>query len=153
MGFLFTNTIIEVYTLGNKIEDSLIAAGWAGFSEADMDQLARRTELSDEQKRDVYLNKTAAEELCLEYIRKNLKLDSGNRPTGESYIPCKNEPVEILEITVLNPDDLPGICSKGASIGRTTIHIVVRIPVDVAFLGRRHLEKHVDVDVKAFYKN
>lgn len=152
-GFLFVETIIEINTVGNRVQDSLTAAGWAGFSKIDMDKLAKRRDMCNEEQRDVYIIKDKAIDEVTNYIKMNLNLDASLHATSDSFIKNTSNPVIIDEIEVYNPDDLPATCSRGATFNRTTIHIVVRIPMDIKFLGFRYLEKHVDVDAKSFYKN
>jgi hypothetical protein len=135
------------------VEDSLIAAGWTGFSKADLDKLAERIDVVDEELRDIYLNKPEARDIVLEYIKMNLKLDAAFYPREESYICNKDNPVIVREIEIYNPDELPAVCSKGVTFERTTIHLLVSIPVDVKWLGFKYLDKHVDIDVKSFFKN
>lgn len=153
IGFTFTTTVIEIQALGNRVEDSLIAAGWAGFSCLDLDKLAERVYLDNEELRDIYTDKDQAAETVISYIRENLSLDTSLYPKDESYIQVKSKPVILDELTVFNPDDLPALCSRGTSLQRTTIHIAVSIPVEVKWLGLRYIEKHVDVDVKSFFKS
>ncbi len=152
-GYLFVTTTIEIYTLGNRIEDSLIAAGWAGFSRIDFEKMAERLDIDDEENRHIYIVKGEAEGVVRSYILENLKLDTTLYPTAESYIPNKDHPVLIDEITIYNPDELPVSCSRGVNLERTTIHIVCRIPIEIKWLGFRYLEKHVDVDIKSMYRD
>lgn len=151
--FIFLSTILEIFTLGNKVQDSLVAAGWAGFYHIDLDRLAKRRDIDDEEERDVYLFEDDAKEEVMNYIQKNLKLNAFLYPTPESYIVHNSHPVIIDELEVYNPDDLPASCSRGVTFNRTTIHIVLRIPVDVKLIGFHYFEKHVDVDTKSFYKD
>lgn len=152
-GITWLTTIIEVYTLGNRVEDSLIAAGWAGFSTIDLDKAAERIDIRDEELRNLYLDKSLTDKIVRDYIRENLKLDAANIPKDESYIEYRTAPVIIEDIEIFNPDDLPASCNRGVDIERTTIHIVVQIPMDIKWLGFSYLEKHVDVDVKSFFKD
>lgn len=152
--FMAVTTDIEVHTLGNRVEDALIASGWAGFSKLDFNELARRKEITSEQSRNITLDKIAARTVVEEYIRENLKLSGSNYPLSDSFIDEKSKPVNIQEITVFNPTDLPAVCSKGTEIRITTIHIVVQIPARIPYLDVIvYFEKHVDVDVATFYKN
>lgn len=152
--FLLTIFLIEissVITLGNRVENSLIGAGWAGFSEMDLEKMAqRKVGLGDPQTREVYLDKVKAENVVRQYICENLKLNINYVSTDESYIPHKTNPVVIDEIRIFNPDDLPTIASNGTSITRTTIHIVVQIPLDIKGIGFVYVKKNVFVDIDSF---
>lgn len=153
IGFTFVTSIIDIHTLGNRVEDSLIASGWTGFSKVDLDKIAERVNISEEEDREIFLEKKAAKDLVIEYIKKNLDLDAAFYPKDESYIPHKYHPVIIDNITIYNPDNIPAVCSEGVDLKRTTICISIRVPVDVKWLGFRYVKKHVDVDIKSFYKN
>lgn len=152
-GFTFVTTIIEVYTLGNRVEDGLIAAGWTAFSKVDMDKLAERVYMVDEELRDVSLDKAEAQKIVLEYIQRNLKLDAAYYPREESYIIHRDHPVVVEELIIYNPEELPATCSRGQTFERSTVHIVVSVPVEMKWLGFRYMEKHVDVDIKSFFKD
>ena len=151
-GYVIVETIIEVYTLGNRVEDSIIAAGWTGLSRVDLDRLAQRVHQDNEQERDIYLDKPAAISLVTTYIKRNLNLDAAFYPQEDSYVLERSVPVIINEITVFNADELPATCSRGVTLERTTIHVVVSIPIRLKWLGLRYIEKHVDVDMKSFYR-
>jgi hypothetical protein len=152
-GLMVVTEVITIHTLGNRVEDSLISAGWTGFSEVDFDKVAKRKDLSDEEDREVFLKKIEAKKKVREYIKENLKLDAALMPKNDSYIIHKSHPVIIDEITIVNPDELPVICNENILLNRTTIHIKVRIPMDVKWVGFRYIPKHVDVDIKSFYKD
>ncbi|MBU5676897.1 hypothetical protein KQI88_10760 [Alkaliphilus sp. MSJ-5] len=152
--FLLTIFFIEinfVIALGNRVENSLIGAGWAGFGELDLERLSERVEgIDDPATREIYLDKVKAEEIVREYIRKNLKLDDNYIPKDDSYITNKSNPVIIDEIRVFNPDDLPIAASNGTLITRTTIQITVQIPMDVKGVGFVYAKKTVFVDIDSF---
>jgi len=152
-GYILVTTVIELHTLGNRVEDSLIASGWAGFEKIDFDEVAKRIYLDSEEGRNIYLNENEARNQVIEFIKENLKLDGAFYPREDSYIPHKAHPIIIDEVTVYNPDDLPSTCSCGTYLSITTIHIDVSIPVDIKWLGFRYIKKHVDVDINSFYLN
>lgn len=148
--FMSIASVTEIYTLGNRIEDGMIAAGWAGFKTMDLDRLAERADMDDEASRYIRLDKTASADAVTEYLKVNLKLDDGLYPLRDSFLPCKDEPVVIKDIRIYNPEDLPATC-KGVYLERTTIHIVIAVPVEIRWLGLGYaVEKRVDVDIKAF---
>jgi len=149
---IFLIEIISIVTLGNRVENSLIGAGWTGFSEIDLDKMAERTEgIDNPETREIYLDKSKATIVVRQYIRENLKLDINYIPTNTSYIPHKVNPVIIDEIRVFNPGELPAV-ENGVNITRTTIKISVQIPMDIKGLGFRYVKKNVFVDLDSFTK-
>lgn len=147
---IFLIEITTIVTLGNRVENSLIGAGWAGFSEIDLSKMSERANgIYDPETREIYLDKTKAELMVKRYIRENLKLDINYVPTNTSYIPHKVNPVIIDEIRIFNPDELP-IVEGEINITRTTIKISVQIPMDIKGLGFRYAKKNVFVDIDSF---
>lgn len=147
---IFLIEISFIITLGNRVENSLIGAGWAGFSEIDLSKMAERINgIDDLENREIYLNKEKAVHVVKRYIRENLKLDINYIPTNSSYIPNKEKPVLIDEIRIFNPDELPAIDNE-VNITRTTIKISVQIPIDIKGLGFRYIKKTVYVDIDSF---
>jgi hypothetical protein len=149
-GFMFLFEVQNIIVLGNRVEDSVIAAGWAGFSEIDLEAMATRRNISDIETRNIYLDKEKARDKVIEYLKKNLKLDNSLYTLPESYIVHKDNPVIIDEITVYNPDELPATLSTGSQVNQTTIHIRVRIPVETSFTGLLYAEKSVPVNTDSF---
>jgi len=146
--FIEINSIIA---LGNRVENSLIGAGWAGFGELDLERLSERIEgIDDAATREIYLDKVRAERIVREYIRENLKLDEDYIPKEDSYITNKSNPVIIDEIRVFNPDELPVAASNGTLITRTTIQITAQIPMDIKGVGFLYAKKTVFVDIDSF---
>lgn len=147
---IFLIEINSIVTLGNRVENSLIGAGWAGFSEIDLEDIGERTDgIDDLEVREIYLNKEKAEKVVRQYIRENLKLDINYIPTDKSYIPYKINPVLIDEIRIFNPDELP-IEVDEVNITRTTIKISVQIPIDIKGVGFKYAPKNVFVDIDSF---
>lgn len=148
-GWIVVSEIRAIYTLGVRLENSLIASGWAGFSELDLLKMGQRININNLESREIYLNKDAAVDTVKKYIKQNLDLDDGFRPLPHSYIKS-SEPIIIEEISVYNPADLPTITSDGIGIDRTTIHIIVVIPKEIKFVGKVNLRKSVPVDIESF---
>lgn len=147
---IFLIEINSIVTLGNRVENSLIGAGWAGFSEIDLEDIGERTDgIDDLEVREIYLNKEKAEKVVRQYIRENLKLDINYIPTNKSYISHKTNPVLIDEIRIFNPDELP-IEVDEVNITRTTIKISVQIPIDIKGVGFKYAPKNVFVDIDSF---
>ncbi|MFA5576307.1 MAG: hypothetical protein WCZ27_09715 [Tissierellaceae bacterium] len=146
---IFLMEISTIITLGNRVENSLIGAGWAGFSTVDLDEIGERKNIDNAEIREIYLDKAKANLLVKQYIRQNLKLDTSYRPTNDSYIVSRDKPVVIDEIRIFNPDELPIIDGK-TNITRTTIKIAVEIPMDIKGLGFRYAKKTVYVDIDTF---
>ena len=139
-----------VIALGNRVENSLIGAGWTGFGEIDLEKISeRKMGLENPETRDIFLNKSEAENTVRKYISENLGLNSEYIPTGISYIPHKTNPVIIDEIRIFNPDDLPAIDNE-ITITRTTIKISVQIPMDIKGVGFVYAPKTVYVDIDSF---
>lgn len=153
VGFMMITATIEINTIGKRVEQALTAAGWAGFSEIDVDELARRAAVPNEEIRDVYLNKNAARSKVQEYIKKNLKLDSSNYPNNESWLTVKDHPVTIKDIIIYNPSQLPATAPDGKEIKNTSVYICVDIPLKIKFTGIVYKEISVVVDSKTFYSN
>lgn len=148
---IFLIEIITIVTLGNRVENSLIGAGWAGFSELDVEVMGERSlGVDDPEDRNITLNKQRAEAVVRQYIIENLKLDSMYYPTDFSYIKHRSSPVIIEEINIFNPIDLPAVLSNGTTITRTTIQIIVQIPIDVKGIGLVYARKNVLVDIDSF---
>lgn len=86
-------------------------------------------------------------------LAKNLKLDSGLKPDGNSVA----EDTVTIESLVCYTDGFPEICPAGKSIVRPTVHSCVIIPVRPALyrqvildiMGKRYIELkvHVDTDI------
>ncbi|WIV11139.1 hypothetical protein [Proteiniborus sp. MB09-C3] len=152
--FVLTIFLIEInsiISLGNRVENSLIGAGWTGFSEMDLEKMSKRKAgLDDPQAREIYLDKVKAVNVVRQYIRENLKLNINYVPTDESYIPHKTNPVIIDEIRIFNPDELPTVASNGTTITRTTIYISIQIPIDIKGIGFVYAKKNVFVDIDSF---
>lgn len=147
---IFLIEITTIVTLGNRVENSLIGAGWAGFSEVDLSKMSERTEgIDNPEIRELYLDKSKSEILVRQYIHENLKLDINYIPTHMSYITNKINPIKIDEIKIFNPDELPTV-ENGVNITRTTIKISTQIPIDIKGLGFRYVKKNVFVDIDSF---
>lgn len=147
---IFLIEIITIVSLGNRVENSLIGAGWAGFSELDIELMGERAGgIDNPEKRDIVLDKIRADLVVRQYIRENLKLDSLNYPTESSYIKHRGSPVIIEEINIYNPNDLP-VVLNGTTVTRTTIQIIVQIPMDVMGMGMIYARKNVLVDIDSF---
>ncbi|KAB3535632.1 hypothetical protein F8154_05740 [Alkaliphilus pronyensis] len=142
--------VISIHSLNLRVENSLIASGWAGFSQLDLATMGERIDLLDSEGRDIYLDKTKAIQVVRDYIKANLNLDDDLVATGSSYIHHRQQPVVIEEITIYNPHDLPAVTSDNIPLKRTTIHIIILVPKDIKFLGTTYLKKSVPVDIKAF---
>ncbi len=151
-GWMAITEVRGIYTLGVRVENSLIAAGWAGFKEIDLLKMATRLNDEDMEEREIFLNKAAAINTVRNYIKENLNLDEGYTPNNESYIHNEN-PVLIENIVIYNPDDLPAINNEGIQLERTTIHMTVLVPKNIKFYGTAYLKKNVYVDIDSFYKN
>ncbi len=148
---IFLIEISSIIALGNRVENSLIGAGWTGFSEMDLEKISeRKAGLDDPQAREIYLDKVKADNVVRQYIRENLKLDINYVPTDKSYIPHKTNPVIIDEIRIFNPDELPTVASNGTTIIRTTIHISIQVPIDIKGIGFVYVKKNVFVDIDSF---
>ena len=80
----------------------------------------------------------------------NLRLGTGLIASPESFIPDKARPVIIEEITIYNPADLPAIASNGKRIDRTTIHVVLEVPLEIRFVGLVYGRMNVFVDIDTF---
>lgn len=147
---VFVIEISTIITLSNRVENSLIAAGWAGFSEIDLNIIGGRiSDINDIESRNISLDKLRAENVVRQYIRENFKLDLNYRPTDLSYIPYKDEPVLVDEIKIYNQDELP-IVDNGTNITKTTIKITVQIPIDIKLVGLKYAKKTVYVDIDTF---
>lgn len=153
LGWMVVIEVRAIYTLGVRVENSLIASGWAGFSQIDLIIMSERLAVDNLENREIYLNKSAARSLVEEYIKVNLKLGDDLRTNLDSYIHHREQPVVIEEITVYNPDDLPAVTTDGIQLNRTTIHIIVLIPKDIKFFGTAYLRKSVPVDIESFLGN
>jgi hypothetical protein len=146
---IFLIEITAIVTLGNRVENSLIASGWAGFSAIDLSIASDRADLGDLESRGLYLDKTKAEVAVRQYIRENLGLDINYIPTALSYIPDKENPVLIDEIKIFNPDELP-VIENGINITRTTIKISIQIPMKIKGIGLKYARKNVLVNIDSF---
>lgn len=145
---IFFIEISTIIILGNRVENSLIGAGWAGFAEVDLERMGERIGgVDDPQTREIWLNKPRAEAIVRDYIRANLQLGAGDIPTSSSYLPVKDTSVIIEEINIFNPDDLPAIVNNGTRLERTTIQIIVQIPMDIKGVGKIYARKNVLVDI------
>lgn len=153
LGWMAVIEVRAIYTLGVRVENSLIASGWAGFSQIDLIKMSERLAVDDLENREIYLNKSAARSLVEEYIKVNLKLGDDLRANLDSYIHHRDQPVVIEAITVYNPDDLPAVTTDGIQLNRSTIHIIVLIPEDIKFFGTAYLRKSVPVDIESFLGN
>ncbi|MBN4062907.1 hypothetical protein JYU21_01815 [Alkaliphilus sp. AH-315-G20] len=129
-----------------RSEIALISAGWAGFSEIELSSTAVSVPILD---RDISLNKVAAENTVREFIIKNLALNANLTAKDTSFI-SDSRPIIIEEITVFNPADLPATASNGSVLNRTTIHMVVQIPIEIAFVGEVYGRMNVFVDIDSF---
>lgn len=149
-GWMVVMEFRAIHTLGERVENSLIASGWAGFSQLDLVKMGERLNLSSQEGRQIYLNKAAASSITRQYIIENLKLEDSLRASLDSYIHHRDQPVIIEEISIYNPDDLPVTTSDGATLERTTIHMIVLIPKDIKLIGTAYLRKSVLVDIDSF---
>jgi len=152
-GWMAILEIREIYSLGVRVENALIASGWAGFSQVDLMKLSERLDIDNLEGRELYLNKAQAQYMVESYIMQNLRLDSGLRALVDSFIQEKQKPVIIEEITIYNPNELPALTSDGIRLTRTTIHIIVLIPKEIKFYGIAYLRKSVPVDIESFLAN
>ena len=141
------NTIVA---LGNRVENSLVGAGWTGFGEINLEKMSeRKLGIEDPETRDIFLNKEEAENTVRKYIRENLNLNNEYVPTIDSYIAHKENPVIIDDIRIINPNELP-VELDGVNITRTTIKISVQIPIDIKGIGFVYVPKNVLVDIDSF---
>ncbi len=145
------NEIIALYSITNKVEGKIIASSWAAFPEVDLDILAKRHNILDEEKRDIYLIKADAESTVRDYIKKNLSLDDAYYAKEDSCITLNTSPVIINDIRVYNPDDVPAITPNGVPINRTSIYISIEFPIHINYVGDCYKKIEVVVDTKTFY--
>lgn len=143
--------IIDLYTLTNRVQGYMTNAAWAGFSVPDLDKLASRTTLSDEESRNTYLDKVQADEKIRDAIKENLKLDNDYYPTEESFIKLKGYPVIVEELIVYNPDDLPDTAPNGKHLTETSVYIKICFPMHIKLVGDVYKEVESIVDTKTFY--
>lgn len=150
-GFVLLVDIITLYSATNRVQDSITSAAWSGFTEVDLDQIARRHLITNEELRDTYLDKTKSNEKIKETIKENLKLDHSYYPEEESYLNLKSYPVKIEEMIIYNPNELPATAPNGKDITRTSVYIRLKFPIKLNFLGNAYKEVEVIVDTKTFY--
>lgn len=151
--FMFLLDIVTAMTLGNRVEDKMIASGWAGFSEMDLKKMSQRKNISNKENRESYLDKSDSKNVVIHYLKKNLKLNDDFTAREESFITVKNKPILIDEITIYNPDDLPTASSEGEPLKYTTIHMILEIPVKTNVAGIQYARKSVYVDEDSFLTN
>ncbi len=152
-GWMAILEIRDIYSLGVRVENALIASGWAGLSQVDLMKMGERLDVDDLEGRELYLNKAQAQYIVESYILQNLRLDSGLRALPDSFIQDKQQPVIIEEIIIYNPNELPALTSDGIRLTRTTIHIIALIPKEIKFYGPAYLRKSVPVDIESFLAN
>ncbi len=152
-GWMIIMEVRDIYSLGVRVENALIASGWAGFSQVDLMKMSERVDIDILEGRELYLNKAQAQYIVESYIMQNLRLDTGFRALTDSFIQEKHQPVIIEEITVYNPNELPTITSDGIRLARTTIHIIVLIPKEIKFYGPVYIRKSVPVGIESFLAN
>lgn len=145
---------VGLHTLTLKAEDKMIASAWAAFGEVDLDSLAIRQNISDQETRDIYLDKTKATNKIREYIKINFNLDDNYFPKENSFVPVKDHKVLIDEIRIINPDEYKNnsISILGRNIERTSIYISFQIPTKVMYLGNVYKKLYVIVDAKTFQR-
>lgn len=145
--------LIKINIITVQSEDKMIAAAWSGFSEIDLNKLAVRNNIEDEENRDIYLDKVKAENIIRQYIKYNFRLDDLYMPKEDSFINSKDHPLIIEKLEIYNPDDYTSstITIKGKNINRTSIYIYFKVPIEFSFIGTLYKELHIVVDSKTFY--
>lgn len=150
-GFVLLNEVLKLYTLTNRIEDKMISAGWSAFTDVDLDTLAKRKSMDNEEDRFIYLDKAKAEETITDLLVENLRLDSSYYPTDDSFIILKDFPVTIDAIEIYNPSDLPAVTPNSKTVNETSIYISLQYPINMKFVGDCYKKIEVIVDTKTFY--
>lgn len=150
-GFVLLIDVVGLYTVTNRVQDAITNAAWSGFTEVDLDEIAERYVITNEELRDTFLNKTKAGEKIKDTIKENLKLDDSYYPEKESYLNLKSYPVKIEELIIFNPNELPDVAPNGENITRTSVYIKLKFPIKLSFLGNAYKKIEVIVDTKTFY--
>lgn len=134
---------VFAYRLTEKIEISVISA----FSEVDLEVFSERANISNEQNRDIYLDKDKAKETIKEFLKKNLELDESFRAKKESIIK-QNKAVIIDDIRVYNPNELPTVAPNNQKVERTSIYIHLRVPINFKYSEKEYqdIKRLVDLD-------
>lgn len=136
-----------VMVVSDRAQSAAYASGWAGFTQLSLDNFAdRKTGTYD--MRNITLDKTNASQVVKTYVRKNLRLDNSDMPTGESFLLDKSRPV-LMNVSVFNPVDLP-VTDSGYVLSETTIKIVLQLPYNVG-LGDFKVSFYGPVTVFANY--
>lgn len=113
-----------VVIMRSRLESSLLAAGWAGFSTLSLEDIAMRDNINILDMRNIVLDKDASAVTTQNYIYKNLKLLANGKASGNSYIVDKTREVDI-DIIIYNQDD------PGNPYPYTTIVMTVKVPLVV----------------------
>lgn len=135
VALVFSLTFVPMINFGiivyyaNRTEGDIVASGWAAYSKYDLTTFAARENIGDREGRRIWLDKPQAEDTVRSEIMKNMGLDASLVPQSDSYL-VKNGMAASLDVTVINPDELPYALPDGRILNETAIHIVAQLPVE-----------------------
>jgi len=116
-----------LYYYGHRVQGDALAAGWAAFSDYDLEAFATREQINDREPRHIYLDRVLATQTVEDYLKENMKLDDGYYPLSGSYI-RRNFPMGVI-ITIINPDQLPYDMGGGNMLNETAIYLELNVPI------------------------
>lgn len=133
--------------MNKRVETALSVACFGGFAFYDLEHYAHRKALDKKEVRLVVLEDSSrVKEKITELVIKNLRLNDDLTPKEDSYMIGS---IEIVEINIYNPDDLP-VTLEGREYHATTIELIARVPFKMP-LGEVELkEKRIIVNADTF---
>lgn len=143
----FAVEYLSVLCVNERYNGAVSYAGWSGFQFCDLERYATRKELANREYRYIYLkDDTATRNEIKNKIADNLNLNADLSPKANSFL---EDPVELVEINIYNPDVLP-VTLKGQEYNVTTIEIVAKIIVTMPFGEKKSYEKRTIVNADTF---
>jgi hypothetical protein len=150
VGFVVLIEVLKLYSTTDKVEYKTKSACWAAFTVVDLDVLAHRHLISNEENRDIYIKKTSAEKVIKDTIKENLILNSSYYPLESSFL-LKDYPVKIDRLEIYNPNQIPIFAPNGKALNNTAVYIELRFPLKIKFVGPVYKKITLVVDTKSFY--
>ncbi len=133
--------------LNQRIENALVVSCMTGFYYYDLEHYASRTELSDRELREIHLEDNSIIRTAIrENIKYNLKLNAEYTPGENSFL---EDVVEIEEINIYNPEDLP-VTIGGKEYNITTIELLAKTTFKVPLLEKKIYTKRIIVNANTF---
>lgn len=152
IAFVMLIEMLKLTVIVNRMEEKTKISCWGAFTEIDMDSLARRNIIVDEENRNIYIDKGEARKVIEGLLKENMDLDDSFYPKRDKLL-IKAYPVKIEQLEIYNPGELPDVAPNGQLMQQTSVYIKLKVPANFKFVGDVYIKIEMVVDTKSFYSN